>query len=239
MLLIFSILSSMSAMAQDAATTMQVAPETSFSFNDIILFMQEGGIFMYIIAVVWAAGVAICFERFYKLFFKLDVDGGSFYNEIQRYILSNDLQGAMRICSATTAALPRILKAGLSRAQKGKEQVSGAINAASFEVLPRIDVRMGHLSVIASLCTLFGLLGTIQGLIQTFSLGKAADAAQKEAVLTKGIAVAMNTTFLGLIAAISIIMIHAMLNAKADKIKGEMDEYSHKLLDFLDTKQEA
>ncbi|MFI5390744.1 MAG: MotA/TolQ/ExbB proton channel family protein, partial [Bacteriovoracales bacterium] len=96
-----------------------------------------------------------------------------------------------------------------------------------------------HLSVIASLCTLFGLLGTIQGLIQTFSLGKAADAAQKEAVLTKGIAVAMNTTFLGLIAAISIIMIHAMLNAKADKIKGEMDEYSHKLLDFLDTKQEA
>jgi biopolymer transport protein ExbB len=239
MFFILSIFSMLSAHAQEAAPTVQVATSNGFTFNDIIIFMQEGGIFMYVIAVVWAAGFAICMERFYKLYFKLDVDGGSFYNEIQRYILSNDLQGAMRICSATTAALPRILKAGLSRAQKGTEQVGGAINAATFEVLPRIDIRMGHLSVVASLCTLFGLLGTIQGLIQTFSLGKAADAAQKEAVLTKGIAVAMNTTFLGLIAAISIIMIHAMLNAKADKIKGEMDEYSHKLLDFLETKQEA
>ncbi len=239
MFFILSIFSMLSAYAQEVATTVEAAPASGFSFNDIILFMQEGGVFMYVIAVVWAAGVAICLERFFKLFLKLDVDGGSFYNEIQRYILSNDLQGAMRICSATTAALPRVLKAGLSRAQKGKEQVESAINAASFEVLPRIDVRMGHLTVISSLCTLFGLLGTIQGLIQTFSLGKATDAAQKEAVLTKGIAVAMNTTFLGLIAAISIIMIHALLNAKADKIKGEMDEYAHKLLDFLETKQEA
>ena len=239
MLFILSIFSMLSAHAQEAAPTVQVAASNGFSINDIIVFMQEGGVFMYVIDIVWATGIAICVERFYKLFIKLDVDGGSFYNELQRYILSNDVQGAIRICSATTAALPRVLKAGLSRAQKGKEQVGAAINAASFEVLPRIDVRMSHLSVIASLCTLFGLLGTIQGLIQTFSLSKAADAAQKEAVLTKGIAVAMNTTFLGLIAAISIIMIHALLNAKADKIKGEMDEYSHKLLDFLDTKQEA
>ena len=239
MLFILSIFSMLSAHAQEAAPTVQVAQSNGFSFNDIIIFMQEGGIFMPIITIVWATGIAICLERFYKLYRVLDVDGGSFYNEIQRYILSNDLQGAMRICSATTAALPRVLKAGLSRAQKGTEQVGGAINAATFEVLPRIDVRMAHLSVISQLCTLFGLLGTIQGLIQTFTLGKAADAAQKEAILTKGIAVAMNTTFLGLIAAISIIMIYALLNAKADKIKGEMDEYSHKLLDFLETKQEA
>ncbi len=234
------LLSILAAHAQEAAPqTVQVASSGVFGIGDFIVFMQEGGIFMYVIAVVWATGIAICLERFFKLFFKLDVDGGSFYNEIQRYILSNDHQGAMRICSGTTAALPRVLKAGISRAQKGKDQVEAGINAASFEVLPKIDVRMGHLSVLSSLCTLFGLLGTIQGLIMTFSLSKAADPAQKEAVLTKGIAVAMNTTFLGLVCAISIILIHTFLNAKADKIKSDMDEYSHKLLDFLETKQEA
>jgi biopolymer transport protein ExbB len=31
-------------------------------------------------------------------------------NEIQRYVLSNDIQGAIRVCSGTTAALARVLK---------------------------------------------------------------------------------------------------------------------------------
>jgi biopolymer transport protein ExbB len=205
--------------------------------NWFIRFMVEGGIFMYVILVIWAVGVAICFERYRKLKGTFDVDGASFMNELQRYILSNDIQGAIRVCSGSQAALPKVLKSGLKRANLGPDQIQNAIDATALEVIPKVEQRLPFLPVICNLATLFGLLGTIQGLIQAFAALSAADPAQKGEILAKGIAVAMNTTALGLFAAISIMIVHALLLAKSDKIIGEIDEFSVKLIDLLTTKK--
>ena len=61
------------------------------------LFIEAGGIFMAVILIVWGIGLAISLERFKKLSKTYDVDGPSFMNEIQRYVLSNDIQGAIFI----------------------------------------------------------------------------------------------------------------------------------------------
>jgi biopolymer transport protein ExbB/TolQ len=98
-------------------------------------------------------------------------------------------------------------------------------------------MRLGYLALAANLSTLFGLLGTIQGLIMSFAAVAAADPTQKSEVLARGIAVAMNTTALGLGAAITIMMIHAFLQAKSEKIISEIDEFSVKLQDLLGTKK--
>lgn len=205
--------------------------------NWFVKFMVEGGVFMYVIVVIWAVGVAICFERYRKLKFTFDIDGASFMNELQRYVLSNDLQGAIRVCSGSNAALPKVLKSALKRANHTPDQIQNAIDATALEVIPKVESRLGFLPTICNLSTLFGLLGTIQGLIQAFGALSAADPAQKGEILAKGIAVAMNTTALGLFAAISIMIVHALLLAKSDKIIGEIDEFSVKLIDLLTTKK--
>lgn len=205
--------------------------------QDIIRFIVEGGIFMYVILAVWAFAGAVALERFKKLSFTYDVDGPSFMNELQRYILSNDIQGAIRVCSGSTGALPKVLKSGLKRAGQSTDQVQNAIDATALEVIPKLEQRIPYLQLAANLSTLFGLLGTIQGLIQSFSAVSAADPTQKAEVLAKGIAVAMNTTALGLLAAITIMMIHAFLAAKSEKIVNEIDEFSVKLQDLLGTKK--
>lgn len=202
----------------------------------LIKFIVDGGAFMYVILFVWAYGIAVCFERFFKLK-SLDVDGPSFMNELQRYVLSNDVQGAIRVCSGSIAALPKVLKGGLKRASQSTEQIQNAIDATALEVIPKIESKLNQLNLVANISTLFGLLGTIQGLIMSFSAVSAADPAQKGEILAKGIAVAMNTTFLGLIAAISLMVIHAFLSGKAEKIISEIDEFSVKLIDMLTTKQ--
>ena len=66
----------------------------------------------------------------------------------------------------------------------------------------------------------------------------AADPTQKSELLTMGISKAMNTTYLGLVSAISMMVIHTYLSAKSDKIVNEIDEYSVKLLDFLGTSKQ-
>ncbi|MBL7664567.1 MAG: MotA/TolQ/ExbB proton channel family protein [Bacteriovoracaceae bacterium] len=205
--------------------------------NQLVIFVQEGGIFMYVILVVWGIGIAICFERYRKLK-QLDVDGPSFMNELQRYILSNDIQGAIRVCSGSVAALAKVLKSGLKRASQNPEQVQNAIDATALEVIPKIELRLNYLSLVANVSTLFGLLGTIQGLIQSFAAVGAADPEQKAEILSIGIAVAMNTTALGLFSAITIMVSHSLLGAKAEKIIGEIDEFSVKLIDMLGTKKE-
>ncbi|MDD0852432.1 MotA/TolQ/ExbB proton channel family protein [Halobacteriovorax sp. GB3] len=206
--------------------------------NGVATFIQSGGAFMWVILLIWGIGIAIAIERFMKLSFKFDVDGASFMNELQRYILSNDIQGAIRVCSGSVAALPKVLKSGLKRSTSTPSQVQNAIDATALEVIPKVELRLNYLQLIANIATLFGLLGTIQGLIQSFSAVAAADPAQKAELLAKGISQAMNTTFLGLLAAITIMMLHTFLSSKSEKIINEIDEFSVKLMDLLGTKKE-
>ena len=204
--------------------------------ESLVDFFQSGGIFMYVILFIWGIGLAIAIERFFKRR-KLDVDGSSFMNELQRYVLSNDIQGAIRVCSGSIAALPRVLKGGLKRAGQKTEQIQNAIDATALEVIPKVELRLNYLQMIANISTLFGLLGTIQGLVQTFAaIGGDVDPAQKSKLLTEGIATAMNTTFLGLLAAISIIVLHTFLSTKSEKIINGIDEFSVKLIDLLTVK---
>lgn len=216
---------------------MEATPVLS-PLNAIAMFFQQGGIFMWIIVFIWAIGIAIAIERFMRLSFKLDVDGASFMNELQRYVLSNDIQGAIRVCSGSVAALPKVLKSGLKRANTNATSIQNAIDATALEVIPKVELRLNYLQLIANISTLFGLLGTIQGLIQSFAAVAAADPAQKAELLASGIATAMNTTFLGLCAAISIMMVHTFLSTKSEKIVNEIDEFSVKLMDMLTTKKE-
>ncbi|MBC75245.1 MAG: transporter [Halobacteriovoraceae bacterium] len=209
------------------------------TINQLASFIQSGGVFMFIILGVWGFGIAIAIERFKKLSKTYDVDGPSFMNEIQRYVLSNDIQGAIRVCSGSVAALPKVLKSGLKRANQGTEQIQNALDATALEVVPKVELRLGYLQLVANVSTLFGLLGTIQGLIASFSAVAAADPAQKAELLAKGIATAMNTTAMGLFAAITVMILHAWLNAKSEKIINEVDEYSVKLLDLLGTKEQV
>lgn len=199
-------------------------------------FMNEGGVFMWIIFAIWCFGVAVSFERLKKLF-SYDIDGSALMNLVKKHVLSNEVQKAIQVCSNSKSLLAQVLKSGLKRANQSKEQIKDAVESTILEVVPKVEKRLSYLALIANLATLLGLLGTIQGLIQSFAAVANADPASKAKLLALGIAVAMNTTALGLLAAISIMIVHSLLVGKSEKIISEIDEYSTKLIDLLGTKQ--
>lgn len=199
-------------------------------------FMNEGGIFMWIIAVVWCVGVAIAVERL-KAYFKYDIDGTSLMSNIKKCVISNQVQDAIQTCSESSALLPFVMKNGLKRANQSKEQIQDALEASILETVPKIEKRLSYLALTANLSTLLGLLGTIQGLIQSFAAVAQASASEKGQLLAEGIAVAMNTTALGLISAITLMVIHSFLMARGEKMIHEIEENSVKLLDLLSTKK--
>ena len=199
-------------------------------------FMTEGGIFMWIIAIVWCIGIAIAVERL-KAYFKFDIDGTSLMGNIKKNVIGNQVQDAIQTCSESNALLPFIMKNGLKRANQSKEQIQDALEASILEVVPKIEKRLSFLALAANLSTLLGLLGTIQGLIQSFAAVAQAEASQKAQLLAEGIAVAMNTTALGLMSAISLMVIHSILMSRGEKMIQEIEENSVKLLDLLATKK--
>mgnify|MGYP001587224237 CR=1 FL=1 len=215
-------------------------PTTSAGFlPSLIDAFQKGGTFMYPIAVTFGISIAFIIERFSRLYSTYSVGSAeSFMVEIQKYVLANDVDGAIRICNgANKAVLPRVIKAGLQRASRDENQIQNAIDAASLEVIPKLETKLNYLALIANIATLLGLLGTISGLINSFAAIALADATQRQAILSNGIAEAMNCTAFGLIVAITTMIMHSVLTSKATKLTEEVDEYGVKLLDLLSAKK--
>lgn len=154
--------------------------------------------------------------------------------KLKKYILSDNIDRAISLCNSKPGALlPRVLKAGLTRAKDSEEDIQNAIDEATLEALPKLEARSLYLPVLANLATLLGLFGTIVGLIMAFKGGEAVDAVQRQAFLQKAIALAMNSTALGIMVAMPALFVNALLQSRINGIIGDIDQYSVKLINLL------
>ena len=195
---------------------------------------QSGGGWMIPILVVSVFAVAIVIERFYVLFFRYNINADEFMQQIRKFVLAGNVDRAIKLCNASpNAALPRVVKAGLMRANKGEVAIQNAIEEATLEVMPAVRARTGSLLVMANIATLLGLLGTIIGLIQAFAGLANAPEEERQNVLAAGISVAMYTTAFGLVVAIPTMLAHLFLSRLTVRIGEEVDHYSVMLEDLL------
>jgi biopolymer transport protein ExbB/TolQ len=221
--------------ASDALATTIAQPELN-TFQFLAKFMVEGGVFMWVILGIWAIGVAIALER-WRRFKTYDIDGASLMQTIRKFVVGNEISAAIQACAESNSLLALVMKNGLKRANQSKEQVQDSLEATILEVVPKIERRLPAIALMANVSTLFGLLGTIQGLIQSFAAVANAEAAQKAQLLAMGIATAMNTTALGLVSAITLMMVHAWISSQGERMIKEIEENSVKLMDLLGTKK--
>lgn len=197
-------------------------------------FYIKGGHFMHPIALCSVVGLGLIIERFIFLFFKYNINGKAFMAQIQKLVMANNIDRAIKLCNAApAAALPKVIKAGLARANKGPVAISNALEEATLEVLPKVQKRTNNLSAVANVATMLGLLGTIFGLIYAFQALDKASAEDKAKKLAEYISVALNTTAFGLVVAIPCLSAHAVLSYLTKKIVDEVEEYSLKLEHML------
>ena len=195
---------------------------------------RTGGIWMYLILLVSIVAIGIVIERFIYLFFKYAINAEAFMAQVQKLVMANNIDRAIKLCNAApSAALPRVIKAGLTRANKGEVEIQNAIEEATLEVVPMVQKRTAALQALANIATLLGLLGTIIGLIEAFEALETATPENRQRLLAAGIALAMNTTAFGLIVAIPTLLAHLILSGTTEKILDEIDMYSVKLENLL------
>ena len=86
---------------------------------------------------------------------------------------------------------------------------------------------------LSNIATLFGLIGTIRGLIISFSGVAGGDAATRQAMLSQGISIAFYNTFFGLTVAVVIIVFYMFILGRQNRVLADMELGSAKLIDRL------
>ena len=158
-------------------------------------------------------------------------------SRVQKMVMADNIDRAIKLCNAAPSrALPKVIKAGLTRANKGEIEIQNAIEEATLEVVPQVQKRTASLNALANIATLLGLLGTIMGLIEAFKALENAEPENRQRLLAQGISLAMNTTAFGLIVAIPTLLAHLILSGMTKKILDEIDQYSVKLENLLVTR---
>ena len=203
-------------------------------FSSIVRFFQGGGFMMYPIAVVLVIGVAIAIER-YVVLTMTSIRNRGLWNEIAPLLAQGNFKGAVQVTGKSDAAIGQILSYGLARisSARSRDDIEKAMEESLMDVVPRLEKRTHYLATFANLATLLGLLGTVIGLIHAFAAVATVNPADKANLLSASISVAMNCTAFGLITAVPLLVIHAVLQTKTTELIDSLEMASVKFLNAV------
>ena len=203
-------------------------------FYAIIRFFQMGGFFMLPILIVLAVGLAIAFERWVHLNRARNADK-KIWDELYPMLAKGEFDKTRELAGRDTSSMAQMLVLGLARqgAVRRREDIEIAMEEGMMEISPELEKRTPYLALFSNIATLFGLLGTIMGLIQAFAAVATASPAEKAALLAASIAEAMNCTAFGLMSAIPLLLLHAHLTTTTGKIVNSLEMASVKVLNAI------
>jgi len=149
-----------------------------------------------------------------------------------------DIPLAIKICERFDTPFANIIQAGLAEANKPIFIVRQAMEDTGRREVKRLERYMVVLETAAAAGPLLGLLGTVIGMIQVFSVISVSGAGQA-GMLSGGIAQALIATVSGLILAVPALIIFNFLDARIEGMVTRIDEYSHLLLKRLSAMREG
>src|SRR5215207_1594589 len=165
-------------------------------------YFESGGPVMWPLLLLSILGITVALWRWWAL---RQVTSGvaSLMKELRPRLEARDLAGAIAVCDRFPGPVSSIVKAGLLRHGRSKDEVERALQDAAAHELAVLEKGLPILATIAVVAPLLGFLGTVTGMINSFQ-ALAAVGLNNPAAVAKGISEALITTASGLIIAIPI-----------------------------------
>lgn len=215
----FTFLLSSTALAQEEATA-----ASGGGFTAMLSYLDDGGFVMYVILAVSMVGTALFLERAFDLYVLRRLGAEGLLKGVMRSVERRRYSEALSACDVrSNHPLVSVLKAGLVRADRRASEIERAMEKEMLEAVPKLQKRVGFLALLANSSTLFGLLGTIFGLISAFNSVAAASAAERQEALAAGISQAMYTTAFGIAVALPLLFMHHFLSKRSERIVMEVE----------------
>jgi biopolymer transport protein ExbB len=187
---------------------------------------------MYPIIFCSVLGFAVFLERLWVLRRK-HIIPPEFIRNVEDLIRKQKLSDALFLCQGDPSSIAKIFFAGLKNAGRGMWLIKESIEERGGREAAKLEKHIGVLSTIASLAPLFGFLGTVSGMIKTFTV-ISLQGMGNPAPLAGGIAEALITTAAGLTVAIPVLVCHHIVRDKAGSLIFEMEENSIRIIEIIE-----
>lgn len=185
-----------------------------------ITFFQKGGIVMYVLLLCSLFVFSIGIER--AMYFRRMDSGRAFARDFYLALANNKWQKAEQLADHARGALADILFAVITKKPEARKNPSAYMEIQSGIALAKMRKRLYYLSVIVTMAPLLGLLGTISGMITSFSVFNL-ESGQATAI-TGGVGEALIATAMGLCVAIISLAIHAYFSQRIENIVTDMEQ---------------
>ena len=199
--------------------------------------LKAGGVVVWPILLLALVALLIVLERAFTLQ-RVHSRATALPDTIGSLVTKHRWEDALNVVNKRHGAVAHVLKAVLRSRHLDRPTQHDAINEAILDQLPRLQRFLHVLAVIAAISPLLGLLGTVTGMISTFDV-ITEDGTGDPKLLSGGISEALVTTELGLIVAIPVLLLHALLSGRVEHIVNDMENNALKVSNQIIRQRQA
>ena len=197
----------------------------------------KGGIFMWPLLLCSIVAVGVIIERLIT-FIRSRTNADEFMAQIVDALEGDSddeksrIQKAVEICDANDNPISSIIRAGLEKAGKSMRSIERAMEKVSVYQISLLEKGLVVLATLATISPLIGFLGTVSGMIRSFSV-IAESATRDPQGVARGISEALITTATGLLIAIPIFIAYNFFVNWVNRFTVQVEESAGTLLDSL------
>lgn len=198
----------------------------------LLKILNDGGWTMIPLAACSLIAVAVIIERFFwgpRL-------SRTMPEELQKEVASLIRQGkfdeVLGLCRASNSPLARIIVTALRNADRPRQELIEALELTGRKEAQSLLKGLSILSTIAAISPLLGLLGTVFGMIETFSVISQHGVGNAN-LLSAGISEALISTAAGLTIALPVVVFYRYFLHQTQKLTLDMESYALNLLDTI------
>lgn len=203
----------------------------------MLMLIEKGGPIMWPIILGSILALAIVIERVFHLH-RAQIDTEKFMLGIKNILKKGNIVEAISICANTPGPIAHILKEGIVKHDRPKEEIKEAIEEAGLHEVPRLEKNLSVLITLAHIEPLLGLLGTVTGMIRCFMQIEQLKGVVNPADLAGGIWEALITTAAGLAVAIPAYVAYNYLVARVEGFVIDMEKSANQLVKILQHEEE-
>jgi len=221
------------AMAQDeeVAADEEAGGSTDKEGKSYLTFLVEAlGIKYVIIFLLLSFGLVALLVMCFLQFRKVVLMPPDLSQQFEQHLENKEFQQAFELAKNDDSYLGHVLAAGMGKLQGGYPAAVEAMQAAEGEEAMKLEHKISYVSLVGALAPMFGLLGTVDGMVAAFMLIAQRDTAPKPSELAVGISQALVTTLIGLWLAIPAIACYGLLKNWLQQFNTDVDDEGMRLM---------
>jgi len=195
-------------------------------------FFVRGGPVMIPIVLCGALTLAIIVEKL-RAFHAAEIDSESFLVRIEEILRKREIRKALEMCEEEPKPVPNIIKAGLLKSDRNREEIKEAISDAAAHEIPQLERYLGILATIATIAPLLGFFGTVTGLIKAFMVIERMKGLAGPGEIAGGVWESLITTGGGLGVAIPAYLAYNYFVNRVNNLVLQMEKSGSRILDIF------